>query len=307
MKVIIIGFGSIGKRHYEILNSFNKVSEILVVTKQDIEGIDTVKSLKDIKVLSDYDYFVIASITSKHFDDLDYVNLNVKDKLVLVEKPLFNKTQNLKKLNNKIFVGYNLRFHPFIKTIKEELLDEKVLYANLYAGQYLPSWRQNVDYRQSYSSKKSSGGGIILDYSHDIDLINFLFSDLLFLESVHGKLSDLEVDVEDYMSFIGKTKTGVYANLTLDSISKIQTRRIILHTNSKTINCDLINNVLQIGNKKMELTETLLSDYERNYTFEVMHSKILNNDFDELCTYKEGQKVLENIEMINNSNNLGKK
>jgi len=306
MKIVIIGFGSIGKRHYEILNSLDKVSVILVVTKQNIIGIDTVKSLKDIKVLSDYDYFVISSITSKHFDDLEYINLNVKNKLVLVEKPLFNNPQNLKELNNEIFVGYNLRFHPLIEIIKEEFLDEKVLYANVYAGQYLPSWRKNTDYTQSYSSKKDEGGGIIRDYSHDIDLINYLFSDLEYIESVHDKLSDLEVNVEDYMSFIGKTESGAYVNLTLDSISKIQTRRITLHTNSKTITCDLINNVLQIGNKKMELTETHLPDYQRNYSFEVMHHKIINHEFDELCTYEEGQKVLANIEMINNSNNLGK-
>ena len=65
MKVLLIGYGSIGKRHYEVLNSFEKVKSIDLVTKQDIKNIITYKDLEDIKDLNAYDYFFVASETVK--------------------------------------------------------------------------------------------------------------------------------------------------------------------------------------------------------------------------------------------------
>ena len=48
MKVLIIGFGSIGKRHYEVLNSFKDINLIDIVTKQNISNMQLFKQLSDV-------------------------------------------------------------------------------------------------------------------------------------------------------------------------------------------------------------------------------------------------------------------
>ena len=74
MNILIIGYGSIGKRHEEVLTSINKNFNIHIVTKQDIKDKVTYKNLQDIKDVSVYDYFIIASETYKHFEQLKFLN-----------------------------------------------------------------------------------------------------------------------------------------------------------------------------------------------------------------------------------------
>lgn len=89
MKVLIIGYGSIGKRHYEVLSKFSQIKLINLITKQEIK---VFKFLEDINT---YDYFVIASETNKHFEQLKFLEENVKNKLIFCEKPLFESKKDL--------------------------------------------------------------------------------------------------------------------------------------------------------------------------------------------------------------------
>ena len=54
MKVLIIGFGSIGKRHFEILSAFDNVTSIDVVTKRNLEDIPSYAHLELIEDLNLY-------------------------------------------------------------------------------------------------------------------------------------------------------------------------------------------------------------------------------------------------------------
>ncbi|MCW1331004.1 gfo/Idh/MocA family oxidoreductase, partial [Campylobacter jejuni] len=66
---------------------------------------------------NEFDLFIIANITTEHFNTLKALNELVKDKIILVEKPLFEKVQNFTSLNH-IYVAYLLRFHPVIVALK---------------------------------------------------------------------------------------------------------------------------------------------------------------------------------------------
>ena len=114
MRILIIGYGSIGKRHYAILKDFKIVKNIDVVTKQNIDNIKTFKILDDIKDISIYDYIIISSETIKHYEQLKYICNKVSNKKILVEKPLYDKKYEDIKTNNTIYTAYNLRFHPII-------------------------------------------------------------------------------------------------------------------------------------------------------------------------------------------------
>lgn len=301
MQILIIGYGSIGRRHEEVLSTFSNVESIHIVTKQTLANKITFPSLDAVNSLDSYDYIVIASETYKHFEQLTYLESHTCQKLIFCEKPLFETGKILHILNNTVFVGYVLRFHPLLQKMRALLLNEKVLSANIYCGQYLPTWRQNVDYKTSYSSKKSEGGGVLLDLSHEIDYAQWLFGDMSDIKSYQLKISDLEIDSDDMVTLVAKTNKGVVLSLSIDYISKITRRQMTIHTIEHTYELDFINNSLmqkdKVGLEKRYEFESL----ERNSMFKEMHQSILCNAT-LACTYTEAENVMKTIAIIQEQN-----
>jgi hypothetical protein len=262
LKVLIIGFGSIGKRHYDVLSQLSEVQNIDLVTKQNIENIVCYINLEIIKNIEEYDYFVIASETNKHFEQLKFLEENVKNKLIFCEKPLFESKQDIEIKNNIVFVGYVLRFHPLLEKLKEMIKKEKIILVNAKCGQYLPSWRLNIDYKESYSAKKEEGGGVLL---------------------------------------IGKTNQDIFVNISIDYISKITNRRLLVETLEYTYELDFIENKL-VKKDKAGFEEIFSSlNLKRNYMFEQMHLDIFNQQKN-ICTFKEALEVMQTISTIQEQN-----
>ena len=158
MNVLIIGFGSIGKRHFSVLSNMKKIKNIKICTNSNIKltlKIDLDSKNKRIQS----DYIIISSQTSDHLKHLSFINKTLNNKVILVEKPIFH-SKNIKLLsnkNNKIFVGYNLRFDPMILYLKKFFNNKnltKLLNVTVYCGSYLPNWRNNINYKLNYSKKK---------------------------------------------------------------------------------------------------------------------------------------------------------
>lgn len=301
MKVLIVGFGSIGRRHYEVLSKIPQVQTIDLVTKQNIENKKCYKSFKEIKNINGYDYFVIATETNKHFEQLKYLEDNVKDKFIFCEKPLFETKKELDIKNNKVFVGYVLRFYPLLEKLKEFIKDENIILVNAKCGQYLPSWRPTSDYKNCYSAKKEEGGGVLLDLSHEIDYVQWLCGKIQTLNSIQCKISDLEINSDDLTMLIGKTDKNVSVNISIDYISKITHRKLIVETLEHTYELDFIVNKLVKKNKSglEELYD--FENLERNYMFEKMHLDIFNQQKN-ICTFKEALEVMDTISTIQEQN-----
>lgn len=301
MKVLIIGFGSIGKRHYDVLSKLSEVQNIDLVTKQNIENIVCYKNLEIVENINQYDYFVIASETNKHFEQLDFLEKNVKDKLIFCEKPLFESKQDLKIKNNKVFIGYVLRFHPLIEKLIEFIRNENIILVNAKCGQYLPSWRPNTDYKNCYSAKKDEGGGVLLDLSHEIDYVQWLCGKINEIKSYQVKISDLEISSDDLSMLIGKTNQDIFVNISIDYISKITHRKLLIETFENSYELDFISNKL-IKKDKNGLEETYgFSNLERNYMFEKMHLDIFNKQKN-ICTFEEALEVMDTISTIQEQN-----
>lgn len=82
MRVLLIGYGSIGRRHDEVLSTILEGAEIHVVTKQCLSGRVTYAALTDVEDLQAYDYFLIASETNKHFEQLCWLNERLRGKKI---------------------------------------------------------------------------------------------------------------------------------------------------------------------------------------------------------------------------------
>ena len=299
--MLIIGYGSIGKRHEEILLSFDSVRQIDIVTKQTLPNKITYKNLEEISVITKYDYYIIASETYAHHEQLRYLEDRLSNKLIFCEKPLFETDKHLMIVKNKVYVGYVLRFYPLMKKLKVLIKNEKVISVNVNCGQYLPTWRPDSDYKNSYSAKKEEGGGVLLDLSHEIDYVQWLFGKIYEIKSYQLKVSDLDIDSDDLTIIIGKTEKETVVNISLDYISKITTRRIFLHTLNDSYELDFINHRLLQKDKNGQENIYKADEVERNHMFTRMHQAILNNK-ESVCTYNEALSVMSTIAKVQEQN-----
>ena len=295
MRVLIIGYGSIGSKHFKIIKKNFKKINLFILSKRKIfiRGAKVINSLTEAKKIKPH-YIIFSSETNKHYYHLKYLEKNLKDVKILVEKPLFDKEKKITFKNNKIFVGYNLRFHPSIIFLKNFLKKNKPIDIKIITNSYLPKWRK-VDYSKSYSSNRRLGGGVILDLSHEIDLAIWLFGKVNIKYKNYSKLSKLNINTEDNLQLFGKIKkTNFY--LSLNYYSKNESRNIYVDTIKSSLNIDLKNNIIKINNKYKKNSH---KNFDLDKTYLNMHQAILSNVYsDKLCTFKEGAEVLKLITKI---------
>ena len=295
MNVIIIGYGSIGRRHAKIIRKNFKFCNIYICTKQKISKFKSFKNLNQIKLLKP-DYIIIASETHKHLEQLRYLENNFKKVQILVEKPLFHRFKKLKIKNNNVYVGYNLRFHPFIQKLQKIVSKEKIYDAQFITNSFLPDWRKNISYKENYSAFKSKGGGIILDLSHEIDLAELIFNNLKIVFSIFGKKSNLKINTEDYLKAFAKSKK-TQISFDLKYYSRNEIRIILIDAEKFSIFIDFKNNIFKI--KKGNKINQIKTNYSKDHTFYQMHKAIIKGEGkNSLCSYGEALRVLEIIKNI---------
>jgi predicted dehydrogenase len=234
-KFLIIGCGSIGKRHLKNLQDLG-VKEIIAfdTNKQRCSEIkknyhiDVYDNLEE-AIKENVSVTIICSPTSYHRAHIQKsVNANCH---IFVEKPIAESLKNMESLLDEIksrslisLVGCNFRFHPGLQKVKS-LLDEnaigKIISARAQFGQYLPDWHPWEDYRNTYSAKKELGGGVLLDRIHEIDYIRWLLGDVVEVFAVLQHLSSLEIDTEDVAELILTFSKGHIASIHLDYIRRI--------------------------------------------------------------------------------------
>ena len=91
-KVIIIGRGTIAKKHEIILRNIKKNLNILKIKSRNLKKENT-KLIFQIKKFNP-DYIIISSPATSHYKQMMIIENILSKKVVLIEKPLFEKTIN---------------------------------------------------------------------------------------------------------------------------------------------------------------------------------------------------------------------
>jgi len=293
-KILIIGYGSIGEKHHKLLKS-NKEFIIRILTNRKDKKIFTIEREQIAKF--NPDYVIISSYTSIHGKDLKYVDRILKNKKILVEKPLFNKYLNFKSSNNnKILINYNLRLHPVINFIKNFIEGKKLIYSSINCFSYLPSWRKNIKYQNSNSAKKNLGGGVVLELSHEIDIANYLFGIKKIHSSFNKKVSNLKINTDDILSVNLICKKIPICNLQLNFFDRLNSRKIRIVANNFSIVGDLINNYVIICKNKVSTKKYFKT--HSNFSYIKTHENIIKNKLKNISTLKEGLQLMKIISKI---------
>lgn len=294
-KILIIGFGSIGAKHARILSKFKNISEIAVKTKSKIIKIKKTFVIKNLEKFNP-DYIIISSKTSEHYSNVREVEKYYKKKVVLIEKPVFESYKKIGKLRNKYFVGYNLRLHPVIGYLKKISKKHKFFSIDIYCSSFLPNWRKKRNYSKTYSSIKKYGGGALLDLSHELDYLQWLFgkiSEVYFF--YRKKLSNLKLNVEDNYKLTGRIKK-IFFSLNVNFFSKLNFRKIILNGNNISIEADLLKNTIFIVSKKK--IKKIKFNKNKDYTYIKEHKLILNKKFNYISNIEDGLNILKLIDNL---------
>ena len=295
--VLISGYGSIGRRHAYILSRLVKKKNLTILTNQKLTNFQTIKNIKALNKINPH-YIVISNPTSDHINKVKFIERNFNNKTILVEKPLFSKPNKINIKKNKLFVGYNLRFNPIINFLKEKIKSKKIWSVNIFCGSYLPDWRKNIEYNKSSSAKKTFGGGVLLDLSHELDYVQWLFGKIKVQHCKSKKLSNLNIETDDFLNLVGKTKTVPSIQITLNYFTRKRTRQIFIDGKNISMQADLVNkNVVYYNSNKKKIYN--FKNSNRNSDYKELHLAILKNKSkDRLCTFKEGKQLVHLINQI---------
>ena len=292
MRTLIIGYGSAGRKHFLALKKIRKISQIKILS--NFNKYKKFRIKKEEVVKYNPHYIVICNHTSEHYNSLKFINENLKEKIILVEKPLFHKPQNYNLKNkNNVYVGYTLRYHPIVRFLKKFVKSRKINLVEISCNSYLPTWRSNINYSKSNSAKKKYGGGALLELSHEIDYLNFIFGKFKFKFKFKSKLSPMLTNVEDFYQIIAHSNKIKHINLKVNIFDIFKERKIKIIGNNFSILSDLIKNNVTIFNKNKIISKNF---EKKNYLLE-QHKDILNNK-KYISSYKNGLDILKIISKI---------
>jgi predicted dehydrogenase len=312
MHLLVIGAGSIGKRHLRNLDGLG-VSRLSVVdvrpdrleeAREAVPGVTTFADLDAALDQPDLSAAVVCSSTSTH--TAVATKLVRRGLNVLMEKPLAHSGEGLDELQRELdarglwmMVAYSLRYHPGIRLMRD-LLQEgvlgRVLSVRAECGQYLPDWHPWEDYRSWYMAHEDRGGGALLDLSHEIDYLRWFFGEVDGLSALVTKVSDLEIDTDDLSELTLRFRSGVVANVHLDLLQRTYRRTFTIIGAEGTLHWDYTANRVQYFTAASGEWTTRDYEFDKNeYFLAEVRSFLscLRGEGRPLVDFADGRKTLE--------------
>lgn len=210
MKVLVMGLGSIARKHIDALRKIDDGVEIVALRSSETAipypGVRDIHSMRE-AMDGKFDFVIISTPTACHAESVEQaLRLGIP---LFIEKPLSHtleadvlkeKVENAGVLN---YVACNLRFLDSLRVVKEEVEKSarRVNEVNAYCGSYLPGWRPGVDFRKIYSAVPELGGGVHIDLIHELDYLYWIFGMPQEVRRTLRHSSTLGIEAVDYANY----------------------------------------------------------------------------------------------------------
>lgn len=227
---LVVGCGSIGRRHLRNLRALGVPMLLAVDPREDRRrqaadevgavGCATLEEALDRKPAA----VVVATPSALHIPAA--LEAAGRGCHLFVEKPLSHSLEGVDELIDLAtrqclvtMVGCNYRFDRSLNLVKR-LIEEGAVgaVASVRAefGLFLPAMHPYEDYRDFYASRAALGGGVILDRTHELDYLRWIFGEVADGTCLHAKRSDLDIDTEDVAELLVRFRSGVIGSIHLD-------------------------------------------------------------------------------------------
>lgn len=231
LRVLVLGCGSIGERHIRCLTQVGGVdviacdtrAERLAAMSEQYGVADTASSYDDVN-LGDVQAVMVCTPSDQHIGPA--TRAAEAGCHIFVEKPLALSMEgvdaliNLCRQRELVFqVGYVMRHHPNLKEIKALIEIGKIGKVNmvhLKTGYFIGKYRP--EYPELYWAHAATGGGVIWDASHGLDLIQWLAGAVSHVAAMRDHfMLDVDSDVEDAAALILRFANGALGTASLSN------------------------------------------------------------------------------------------
>lgn len=258
-----------------------RIRNLLAHDERDIVGFDLseerrkeVESEFNVKTVSDlvdlatdaYDAIIISTPPNKHGDYIRKALKENKHFFVEVTTSDDGYSEVLAAPKDDGIVrapSCTYRFYAPIKEMKRQLDSGrigKLLAFQHHMGQYLPDWHPWEDYRHVYFAKKETSAIREMFPFEQIWLSWLVGASVHSIAGFIGKVSDLDMDADDYLSAAVRYENGVVGNTMIDVVSRKPTRRLRLLGTEGVIDWELLSPTLRIYDAKTKETEDVPID-----------------------------------------------
>ena len=222
LQVLVLGAGSIGRRHHANLATLGARSELISWREYSL-------SARERRLRDGVDAAVIATATNLRLPLI--AACAAAGVPVYVEKPLAFQRDEVEAIAMAAapvaqwsMLGLMMRYHPAVRALCAADLSD-VFQFSLSIGHDVTQWRANWRFSESYAAR-ALGGGVLLDLCHEIDMAQCLFPDLA-VRSVDS-LGHPAFPGVDMASRISLGRPGLSGEVAMDYLTPRLHRRCIL-------------------------------------------------------------------------------
>lgn len=218
MRVLVIGSGSIGRRHHDNLQVLGATPRLVSWREAGLNGA--------VDAMDEADAVVVATATDIRLPLIEAAA--TRGLPLYIEKPLAFRPAEVEPIATvaapvaaRSMLGYMMRYHPAVRALAEADLMDVFQFA-LTIGHDVTQWRSNWRFSESYAAR-AEGGGVLLDLCHELDLAACLFPGLNVtrVESLgHAAFPGV-----DFASRISLAAQGLVGDVSMDYLTPLLHRR----------------------------------------------------------------------------------
>ena len=287
MKVLVVGYGSMGRRRIRLYKQLDKDAQFICVDSNP----ERIKQIRD----DGHTAFSDLNEAVKEKPDLAFVSTSPLSHASIIPIILQNKINTFTEINLssknydqmiklakendvKLFLSSTMLYKNQIKRIKElvQKVNQPLTYI-YHIGQYLPDWHPWESYKDFFIGKKESNGCREI-YAIQLPWIVDTFGEVESLTSVSQKSTNLEIDYDDSYITTFEHKNGNKGVFVVDVVSRVATTYFEVIGENIHLTWDGSNDGLKIYNIVEKKVETYIA-YENEVHNENYAANIVENTY----------------------------
>lgn len=289
MKVLVVGYGSMGRRRIRLYKQLDKDAQFICVDSNP----ERIKQIKD----DGHTSFADLNEAVKEEPDLAFVCTSPLSHAAIIPVLLQNKINTFTEINLssknydqmislakengvKLFLSSTMLYKNQIKKIKELVQKETLPLTYIYhIGQYLPDWHPWESYKDFFIGKKESNGCREI-YAIQLPWIVDTFGEVTSLSSVSQKSTQLEIDYNDSYITTFEHRNGNKGVFVVDVVSRVATTYLEVIGENIHLTWNGSNDGLKIYNiaeKKIEIFTAYENEvHNENYAANIVENTYLD-------------------------------